>query len=106
MERNNVSKPAPESKVGYSSPVNAGLSERNNSGQSSEPVYGQTRRSANMHHLWNEAKVLDDEPAPADLVSSRKSSKEDDAKLARADQISIRADTLRAAKRRLFRFCL
>lgn len=64
-----------------------------------DPAYGQARRTANIHHFWNETRAFDEEQPPADLV--RRLMKEDENKLARADQISIRADTLRAAKRRL-----
>uniref|UniRef100_A0A0M3I411 SH3 domain-containing protein n=1 Tax=Ascaris lumbricoides TaxID=6252 RepID=A0A0M3I411_ASCLU len=64
-------------------------------------VAQQSKRGTNMHQLWNEAKILDEEAALAVSVIERSPPRgEDSGRVAMADQISIRPDTLRAAKRR------
>ncbi|VDK63854.1 unnamed protein product, partial [Anisakis simplex] len=58
-----------------------------------------SRRSTNMHNLWNEAKILDQE-ALLNANDKTSSKCDDNGRVTMSDQISIRADTLRAAKRR------
>ncbi|VDM40058.1 unnamed protein product [Toxocara canis] len=61
----------------------------------------QSRRGTNMHQLWNEAKILDEEAAMTTEGNENVPLREEDSgRITMADQISIRADTLRAAKRR------
>uniref|UniRef100_A0A0N5AI07 SH3 domain-containing protein n=1 Tax=Syphacia muris TaxID=451379 RepID=A0A0N5AI07_9BILA len=65
-----------------------------------DTTYCQTRRNGNLSSFWNDNRIPDNESLLNDIVFVGRPTKEDENKLARADQISIRADTLRAAKRR------
>lgn len=63
-------------------------------------ICNSSRRLATIYHLWDEAKILDHEPPPADLLGNGDFIRDEISKLANADQVSIRPGTLRAAKRR------